>query len=345
MPQASLFILCESSCALAQAVGQGVTGLEGRQIATLEALLLALKHETPQALIVDGSKWDLKQLECLVDTLSPSSVVPLVLWGTQGSREDDTVLPVGFDASTLHWTLKVAGLQRALKLCKARIPALPVEPLLDSVIHTLNNLLGILIGYLDLLGIRASTTSREQQTLETMKTATERMGTLLKQLATAFPKVAQAAQAIPVEVLILGALKRVGLTAYGALQGLEVIYHCPKEALAKVDAPSLAQTLCDLIINAYESYTHKHYKITLEVNIRDKGYEEKELHIVLKDTGPGLDPRIADTAQEPFVSTKPQHKGLGLTLARQTLRAQGGNLQMEANSPTGLTLTITQPFF
>jgi C4-dicarboxylate-specific signal transduction histidine kinase len=49
--------------------------------------------------------------------------------------------------------------------------------------------------------------------------------------------------------------------------------------------------------------------------------------ITVADHGPGLQPEIAARLYEPFVTSKPEGIGLGLTATRQIVQAHGGELR------------------
>lgn len=61
------------------------------------------------------------------------------------------------------------------------------------------------------------------------------------------------------------------------------------------------------------------------------------------DSGPGIPPEIADHAFEPFVSTWPDHAGLGLALVERVARAHGGSATLRLGPGDGSHVTISLP--
>jgi signal transduction histidine kinase len=50
--------------------------------------------------------------------------------------------------------------------------------------------------------------------------------------------------------------------------------------------------------------------------------------VTLEDSGPGVAPAFADLIFRPFVSTKPNGRGLGLFIARELLELEGGTITL-----------------
>ncbi len=67
------------------------------------------------------------------------------------------------------------------------------------------------------------------------------------------------------------------------------------------------------------------------------------VEVAISDTGPGLEPKVADRLFEPFVSTKPGGMGVGLSICRSIIEAHGGRLWAEPNLGGGTVLRFLLP--
>jgi two-component system sensor histidine kinase TtrS len=69
----------------------------------------------------------------------------------------------------------------------------------------------------------------------------------------------------------------------------------------------------------------------------------QEVEIRVSDTGPGLDTEVADRIFEPFVTTKTQGLGLGLSISSGIVAAHGGQLTVDSVSGEGATFSFKLP--
>ena len=107
--------------------------------------------------------------------------------------------------------------------------------------------------------------------------------------------------------------------------------------LALIDGGQLRQVLLNLVRNAREAMPQGG---ALTVRARRDGARVK---LELQDTGPGVAEADREKIFEPFFSTKQAGTGLGLSLSRQIVVANGGELAVAAGLGQGALFTLTLP--
>ncbi len=70
---------------------------------------------------------------------------------------------------------------------------------------------------------------------------------------------------------------------------------------------------------------------------------EDFVSVSVADTGPGLAPEVAASLFQPFVTTKAQGLGIGLSICRTIVEAHGGRLWMEPNDGGGTVFRFRLP--
>jgi Signal transduction histidine kinase regulating C4-dicarboxylate transport system len=68
-----------------------------------------------------------------------------------------------------------------------------------------------------------------------------------------------------------------------------------------------------------------------------------DVEVSVSDSGTGLPTEIVGTLFTPFVTTKSQGVGIGLTIAQRIVAAHGGTIAAHENQSGGATFTITLP--
>ncbi len=118
--------------------------------------------------------------------------------------------------------------------------------------------------------------------------------------------------------------------------GVQVTQHVPPDLpLISADSEKLKQVLLNLCKNAVEAMPQGG---TLSVRVTHVG---SYLHLDISDTGVGI-PDGVDIF-EPFVTTKAQGTGLGLTITRQILAAHHGSLTCHSTPGQGTLFAVTLP--
>lgn len=104
------------------------------------------------------------------------------------------------------------------------------------------------------------------------------------------------------------------------------------------DRDQMLSLLTNLLFNAIDATpTDGRVDVCVAVGPGDR------MTVEVTDTGPGIDPAIANRLFTPFVTTKPTGTGLGLTVARRAARDHGGTLTAVNRPEGGARFTLALP--
>jgi signal transduction histidine kinase len=104
----------------------------------------------------------------------------------------------------------------------------------------------------------------------------------------------------------------------------------------------LQQVILNLVVNAVEAISSSEHwarMLRLETSIDPTD----TVVIAVTDSGPGIDPKVADRLFEPFFTTKAGGMGMGLSICKSICEAHGGQLTMTPAVQRGTTFQILLP--
>ncbi|WP_313951051.1 sensor histidine kinase [Accumulibacter sp.] len=104
----------------------------------------------------------------------------------------------------------------------------------------------------------------------------------------------------------------------------------------------LAQAFLAVLTNAVQAIEKKGADGELRVCSRSDG---QQTVIEVRDNGVGIEPQVLSRVFDPFFTTRPVGKGtgLGLTVARDIVRAHGGEIEFASIPEVGTTVTVSLP--
>jgi two-component system sensor kinase FixL len=109
--------------------------------------------------------------------------------------------------------------------------------------------------------------------------------------------------------------------------------------LVLVDKVQIQQVLLNLIRNAIEAMEQSPRRELLIASRQDGDL----LEIFVADTGPGIAPEISDQLFQPFITTKRNGMGVGLSISRSIVESHGGQIVVEPNPGGGTVFRFTVP--
>ena len=220
--------------------------------------------------------------------------------------------------------------------------------LTGGVAHDFNNLLTPIVGSLDLLQRRRLGSEREQRMIEGALQSAERAKTLVQRLLAFARKQPLQARGVDLAALI----RDMGeLVARSSGPRVEVVMDlAPDLPPVLTDPNQLEMAILNLAVNARDAMpdsgtlTLSAERVTVDVDQGELARGDY-VHLVVTDTGEGMDEATLGRAIEPFFSTKGIGRGTGLGLSMvHGLAAQlGGALVISSRPGEGTRVEMWLP--
>jgi PAS domain S-box-containing protein len=227
-----------------------------------------------------------------------------------------------------------------------------IGQLAAGVAHDFNNMLTAIAGYAELLGMDLPPEDRGQENVAEILRASERAGTLTRQLL-AFGR----RQRLKPEVISLGTVVQQIDKMLGRLIGEHIEIATlldDSEPNVKIDPGQLEQVVLNLAINARDAM-ERGGKLTIETRAVEMDAAAAAAHglgqpgryasLLVSDTGSGMTPDTLAHMFEPFFTTKEQGRGtgLGLSTVYGIVKQSGGSIMAYSELGVGTTFKLYFP--
>jgi CheY-like chemotaxis protein len=224
--------------------------------------------------------------------------------------------------------------------------AAAVGAITQGIAHNLNNLLGVVVGYLDLIKNGYDSPDMVQRSVGSMDHAVTRMVGIIRQLSSIAGNKQFEMSTLPIADLVESSIER-----FEAEQptpaNITVRSELESDAKISANAEIFETILVRLLANALESYPEASHEAdrSIHVNVSTESADpHTHLQIKVTDHGSGIDASVKDSLFEPFITTKSAvGRGMGLTIARHTMRNLGGDVHLQENADGGVTAIMTHP--
>ena len=226
-----------------------------------------------------------------------------------------------------------------------------IGQLTGGISHDFNNLLGIIMGNLELMKRAIGADEGLNKRVDTALRSAKRGAELTKRLLRLSRRQIGTPNATPVNSLISGMME---LLDKSLTQAIEIDYHLAQGLWwTTIDPGDLEDAILNLAINARDAMPDGG---TLIIETENKTIDEAyvnvdpgasagdHVQISVSDTGTGMPPEILERAFEPFFSTKKDKgTGLGLSMVYGFVKRSQGHIKIYAEPGEGTTVRIFLP--
>lgn len=206
-----------------------------------------------------------------------------------------------------------------------------VGKLAAGLAHELNNPLGVILCYAELLKKSLSNEQHQADIDVIIKHTSQAQAVLLDLLNFARPKVSTHRKTVVGDVAesVIGVFK-----IQAAKKGATISCHREDEGMAvRVEPQVIEHIVLNLLINALDALPANEGTITVTI---DGDRDRNGLRLSVADNGDGIDPAVLPSIFDPFFTTKDVNKGTGLGLAiiYGYMHELGGTIEAK-NRPEG----------
>lgn len=329
----------------------------------LEALDL-IKREKPDLILLDVMMPDMDGIEVCqrLQANEATRGIPVIFITARTGKEskleglgvgavDYITKPIDLDETLarVQTQLRFVAINRQMIDLQRRLEearrAATIGAVTQGIAHNLNNLLGVVIGYLDLVKAYYDKPDQVKKNAQHVEDAVQRIVAIIKQLSTLVVRSRPPLNKAGLEGLLEGGVAR--FQADNKIVASVSVDNPLGDISIETNFEVLEEVLAKVLINAWEAYDNKPTDprpIAIQTRTFEKGEEGKFVEIRVIDHGRGIDPEIRDKMFEPFVSTKNTvGVGMGLTVARHAVRNLGGEVTMTDTPNGGTTAVLVHP--
>jgi signal transduction histidine kinase/ligand-binding sensor domain-containing protein len=228
-----------------------------------------------------------------------------------------------------------------------------IGTLAGGIAHDFNNILGVIVGYSELVLEDLGQDTLAHRNAEQVLTAAKRAAELVKQILAFSRQSKQERKPLNVSSIINEALKLLRSTLPTTIEIRRQVQASSSVVMA--DATQVHQVMMNLCANA--GYAMREKGGVLEVHLDEVDLDEeavKKLHgikpgtyvrLTVSDTGQGIPRVVMKRIFEPYFTTKDtgQGTGLGLAVIHGIIKSHGGDISVYSEPGMGTTFYVFLP--
>lgn len=243
--------------------------------------------------------------------------------------------------NTIHFVVKDIEQQRQMREQMAQADKLAsIGELSAGIAHEINNPLGIILGYTQLMLRQKCDDPQRFEDLKTIEKHARNCKTIVEDLLN-FARTSQPKKELfDVHVIVDEVLDFVEQHAKLGQIHIDKDYDRKLSPLL-LDAKKIKQVFINLIMNARYAVGRQG---TITVRTGMNGQAD-QVRISIEDTGPGIEQKNLTRIFDPFFTTKPtgEGTGLGLSVSYGIVKNHGGEITVESRPGQGATFSILLP--
>ncbi len=226
--------------------------------------------------------------------------------------------------------------------------------LAGGVAHDLNNLLGPILGYADMIMEKTDREDGRYEGLDMIRQSALRARDVVRQLLAFSRKQSLSIRKVDLSSVAEGLQDLLRRTL---LENIRIDYHLRSPLIVKADVGQLEQVIMNLVVNAQDAMPGGGLLVIETAAVELDGVHIRERSgatnvkpgpyamLQVSDTGHGMEKETLEYIFEPFFSTKDQSKGtgLGLSMVYGTVKQHGGYVWAYSEPGKGSSLKIYLP--
>ena len=197
-----------------------------------------------------------------------------------------------------------------------------VQALMRGLVHELRNPLSAVLTASSLIQGGTDVDEETAMLLEVIQKEARRMNRILTEFSHFVKPPKPNLEIFDLGALVCGVAS--SLESEGAFEGVETSHRMERPVMVTGDPAQTQQALQHILENASQALQHDGL---LQLWAETDGNQGC---VLIEDSGGDLSENVMEHAFQPFFSTKPASTGLGLSIARITIMAMGGDITLES---------------